>query len=95
MSLPTPEEFKNKLHLTGGAIVYIIVASFSMGIMFAGLMGAKQDIVDDRKEGFNFTEQEVGGLRSDWERQNEQTKMEREELLDRIEELEEYHKRKP
>lgn len=92
MGIPSPDEFKQKLTLTGAAIAYIIGASFSMGIMFAGLMGAKQDIVDDREAAKNFTEQEVGGLRSDWERQNDQSKQERQEITERLKELEKYHK---
>ena len=92
MGIPSPDEFKTKLTLTGAAIAYIIGASFSMGIMFAGLMGAKQDIVDDKEAAKNYTEQEVGGLRSDWERQNAILKNRDVEMMERIKELEKYHK---
>lgn len=94
MGLPSPDEFKHKLTLTGAMIAYIVAAAFSMGVMFAGLMGAKQDIVDDREAAKAFTEQEVGGLRSDWERHNSITEAQREELKKRIEALESYHKEK-
>ena len=92
MSLPTPEEFKSKLHITGGAIVYIVAVAFSMGLMFASILGAKQDIVDDKKAAKEFTEQEVGGLRSDWERQNNILRNRDAEMIERIKALEEYHK---
>lgn len=92
MGIPSPDEFKEKLHLSGAMIAYIIAASFSMGIMFAGLMGAKQDIVDDKEAAKSYTEQEVGGLRSDWERQNQISKDDRAAQEKRIEALERYHK---
>lgn len=92
MGISSPEEFKTKMPISGGLLVYIIMASFAMGVMFAGLLGAKQDIVDDKVGAQEFTEQEVGGLRSDWERGNEISKQDREAQLKRIEALEKYHK---
>jgi len=87
------EEFKHKMPLTIGAIVWIAAISFSMGMLYSDNMNMAKKIITDKKDARDYTEQEVGGLRSDWERHNEILKESEEQVLKRIDELEKYHKK--
>ena len=64
MSVPTPAEFSKKATVTVGLIVWIAMISFSMGVLYAKIQDHTKDIQEARK----YVEQEVGGLRADWER---------------------------
>jgi hypothetical protein len=92
MSLPTPEEFKDKFNVSIGAMVYIFFTGISLGVLGATLLGAKDDIVKNHAASLNYTEQEVGGLRSDWDRGEDIRDDERNAIYKRIEDLEKYHK---
>lgn len=66
MSLPT--DFDKKTTVTLGLIIWIAGVSFSMGIIY-------KSIIDNDKEHLQikeYIEQEVGGLRSDWERESKE-----------------------
>jgi len=76
MSLPS--DFNAKTTVTIGLLIWIAVVSFSMGMIY-------KSIIDNDKEHIqikDYIEQEVGGLRSDWERENK-------EVHRRLEKLEE------
>lgn len=60
----TPDEFSAKKTITIGFIVWIAAISFSMGMIYARIMDHSKDIGKARE----FAEQEVNGLRADWER---------------------------
>ena len=79
-----PEDFKQKVSVTAGLIVWVGLMCGSMGFLYAQMLHndkqSQQNAIDNRL----YTEQEVGGLRSDWER-------DREQMLKRIEFLEKYH----
>lgn len=60
----SPDEFSIKTPVTIGLIIWIAVISFSLGMIYA-------KIIDNEKEHEHireFVEQEVSGLRADWER---------------------------
>lgn len=66
MSLPS--DFDKKTTVTLGLIIWIAGVSFSMGMIY-------KSIIDNDKEHIQikeYVEQEVGGLRSDWERESKE-----------------------
>jgi hypothetical protein len=66
MSLPS--DFNSKTTVTIGLLIWIAVVSFSMGMIY-------KSIIDNDKEHIQikeYIEQEVGGLRSDWERESKE-----------------------
>lgn len=76
MSLPT--DFDKKTTVTLGLIIWIAGVSFSMGMIY-------KSIIDNDKEHLQIKEyiqQEVGGLRSDWERENKEVHRRLEKLED-------------
>lgn len=75
--MTTPDEFSKKQTVTIGLIVWVAAISFSMGMIYARIVDHTKDI----KAARDFTEQEVGGLRADWER-DRQDKNRRLELLE-------------
>lgn len=88
----TPDELKEKKNVSYGLIVWVGVICFNIGVLYATLLSAKDDISDNKKAARDYVEQEVGGLRSDWERQNEIEKAYRAKIMSELEELEKYHK---
>jgi len=52
-------EFNNKINISLVALAMLVTAAFSIGVFSVGILGLNGKIVD-----------EVGGLRSDWEREN-------------------------
>lgn len=52
-------EFNNKINISLAALAMLVTAAFSIGVFSVGILGLNGKIVD-----------EVGGLRSDWEREN-------------------------
>lgn len=62
MSLPN--DFNKQTTVTLGLIIWIAGMSFSMGMIYAKFLSNTEEHVSIR----NYVEQEVGGLRSDWER---------------------------
>lgn len=90
MSLP--DEFKEKKTLSFGLVAWAVVIAFNLGVLYATMLSTKEDVMSNKKAAKEYVEQEVGGLRSDWERQNDQAERERKELREDISELEKYHK---
>jgi len=69
----SPEEFSKKLPpVTIGFIVWIGIIAFSLGVLYTKVIDTDAKVID-----------EVGGLRSDWER-------DKKEQDRRLEKLEEY-----
>ena len=62
--MTTPDEFSKKATVTVGLVIWIATISFSMGMLYARITDHTKDIKAARQ----YVEQEVGGLRSDWER---------------------------
>lgn len=87
-----PDEFKEKKQVSVGLVAWAVVIAFNLGVLYATMMATRESVAENKKAAKDYVEQEVGGLRSDWERQNEQTKKEREEIRQEIEELWNYHK---
>ena len=68
----SPEEFSKKLPpVTIGFIVWIGIIAFSLGVLYTKVIDTDAKVID-----------EVGGLRSDWERD----KKEQDRRLEKIEE---------
>lgn len=59
-----PDEFSKKATVTVGLVVWIAGISFSMGMLYKG----HQDHTKDIRGAREYTQQEVDGLRADWER---------------------------
>ena len=57
----TPDEFKEKRPISIGFVVWVGVLCFSLGTSATSILGLSNKISD-----------EVGGLRSDWERHNKE-----------------------
>ena len=60
----TPADFHKSVTVTVGLLIWIAAVSFSLGMIY-------KSIIDNDKEHVKlheFVEQEVGGLRADWER---------------------------
>jgi L-cystine uptake protein TcyP (sodium:dicarboxylate symporter family) len=69
----SPEEFSKKLPpMTIGFIVWIAMIAFSLGVLYTKVIDTDAKVID-----------EVGGLRSDWDR-------DKKEQDRRLEKLEEY-----
>lgn len=62
MSLPS--DFNKQTTVTMGLIIWIAGMSFSMGMIYAKFIDNEQQHIEINK----YIEQEVSGLRSDWER---------------------------
>ena len=87
-----PEDFKKKTTVTYGLIIYVGVVMGAMGYLFASMEHNDRQAVKSAADNRLYTEQEVSGLRSDWERQNAILRERDIELVKRIEALEKYHK---
>lgn len=85
------EELKDKKNVSLGLIVGAVALAFNIGFIYANMISADNQIDKNRIQAKDFTEQEVGGLRADWERQNKAEKDRDDSLLKRIEKLEQYH----
>lgn len=88
----TPEEFKQKTTISWGLYAFSLFIAFNIGVLYATMLGSRDDIIENKEDSINFTEQEVGGLRSDWERQNTIQAIHDKGVIKRIEDLEKYHK---
>lgn len=66
MSLPS--DFNSKTTVTIGLLIWIAVVSFSMGMIYKSIIDNDKEHIQIKK----YIEQEVGGLRSDWERENKE-----------------------
>ena len=86
------EELKEKKSFSIGLLVGSLAIAFNIGFIYANMLAADKEIVKNAEQARLYTEQEVGGLRSDWERQNAILKARDQEMSDRIKELEKYHK---
>lgn len=62
MSLPS--DFNKQTTVTISLLIWIAGMSFSMGMIYAKFLSNTVEHTEIR----NYIEQEVGGLRSDWER---------------------------
>ena len=74
MGVPTPKEFEKSHLVSLGLIIWVAAISFSMGMIYKSIVD-HTDMISKARE---FTQQEVDGLRADWERdrvmQNERLK---------------------
>jgi len=86
------EELKEKKSFSIGLLVGSLAIAFNIGFIYANMLAADKEIVKNAEQARLYTEQEVGGLRSDWERQNNILRSRDQEMLERIKELEKYHK---
>lgn len=66
MSIP---ETSNKVNVSISLIMALAISAFSLGGVVTGLLGLESRITEVQKKSKELVEQEVGGLRSDWERQ--------------------------
>lgn len=66
MSLPN--DFNKQTTVTISLLIWIAGMSFSMGMIYAKFLSNTVEHVSIRE----YVEQEVGGLRSDWERDREE-----------------------
>ena len=80
-----PEEFKSKVHISWGMLIWAVAIAGSMGFLYSQMIHNDRQSEKNAKDNRLYTEQEVGGLRADWER-------DREQMIKRIDELEKYHK---
>ena len=87
------EELKEKKPISIGLIFGAVALAFNIGFIYANMIAADHQIEKNATQSKQFTEQEVGGLRSDWERQNDINKRRDDELLERIKDLEDNHKK--
>lgn len=92
--MSTPSEFNEKKPMSLGLIAWAVVIAFNLGVLYATMMATREDVADNKKAAKDYVEQEVGGLRSDWERQNDVSRKERSEIREDIKELQQYHKEK-
>lgn len=88
MSAP---ELNNKVNVSISLIVALVIAAFSLGGVVTGLLGLESKINQVDQSAKDYIEQEVGGLRSDWERQNAIEKEINEALNKRIDRKIENH----
>ena len=86
------EELKEKKSFSMGLLAGGLAIAFNIGFIYANMLAADKEIVKNAEQARLYTEQEVGGLRSDWERQNNILRSRDQEMLERIKELEKYHK---
>lgn len=69
----TPEEFGKKLPpMTLGFMIWVAMIAFSLGVLYTKVIDTDSKVVD-----------EVGGLRSDWERD----KAEQDRRLEKLEDI--------
>lgn len=67
-----PDEFSKKLpSITLGFIIWVAMIAFSLGVLYTKVIDTDEKVID-----------EVGGLRSDWERD----KAEQDRRLEKLEE---------
>ena len=92
MKMGEPEDFKNKTTVTIGLIVYVGMVMLTVGYLFASMEHNDRQAVKSAEDNRLYTQQEVDGLRSDWERNNKTQEKIDEEQNKRIEALEKYHK---
>lgn len=64
--MTTPKDFDKTTTVTIGALIWVAGMSFSMGMIYAKFIDNEAQHIEINK----YIEQEVGGLRSDWEREN-------------------------
>lgn len=71
----TPPELEHKAKLSISFLVALVITAFSLGgtittlILQVGKIDhIENEIEQSKKEAMEYTTQEVGGLRSDWER---------------------------
>ena len=86
------EELKEKKSFSMGLLAGGLAIAFNIGFIYANMLAADKEIIKNADSARIYTEQEVGGLRSDWERQNNILRLRDQEMLERIKELEKYHK---
>jgi len=68
-----PDEFSKKLpSITLGFIIWVAIIAFSLGVLYTKVIDTDEKVID-----------EVGGLRSDWERD----KKEQDRRLEKLEEI--------
>lgn len=68
-----PDEFSKKLpSITLGFIIWVAIIAFSLGVLYTKVIDTDAKVID-----------EVGGLRSDWERD----KKEQDRRLEKLEEI--------
>ena len=87
-----PDEFKKRMSVTWGLAIWALSMAFSMGFIYSNMIANDRQVEKNAVQAHEFTEQEVGGLRADWERGNQQLIRRDNEIIRRIEELEKYHK---
>ena len=88
----TPDEFKEKKVVSFGLVAWAVVIAFNLGVLYATMVATRDDVENNKQAAKDYVEQEVGGLRSDWERQNDQEEKEREEIRESVDKLWEYHR---
>ena len=87
------EELKEKKSFSIGVVVAGLAIAFNIGFIYANMLNAEKEIIQNADNARIFTEQKVDGLRSEWERQNNILRLRDQEMLERIKELEKYHKK--
>ena len=87
------EELKDKKSFSVGLLIGSLAVAFNIGFIYANMLASDKEIIKNAEAARIYTEQEVGGLRSDWERQNNILRLRDSEMLERIKELEKYHKK--
>ena len=65
-------EFDKKINISLGLIIGLVVASFTLGGVVSKVLSQEAEIQSVR----DYVGQEVGGLRSDWERNNKKVEKE-------------------
>jgi hypothetical protein len=78
MSLPG--DFNAKTTVTIGLLIWIAGVSFSMGMIYKSIMDNEKEHLQIKM----FIEQEVGGLRADWERDRAMKENEIEDLNQKV-----------
>lgn len=76
--MTTPDEFNKKLPISIGLVVFCCAISFSLGTLYTKIFDQGEELQEVR----NFVEQEVGGLRADWERDRQMQNKRLEKLED-------------
>lgn len=64
----TPKEFDKTVTISLGALVFVACIAFSLGKLFTRNEAMQENQRVQYEELRQYVEQEVGGLRSDWER---------------------------
>lgn len=63
-----PDDFSKQTTVTISLLIWIAGVSFSMGMIYKSIIDNGEDHTKIRE----YIEQEVGGLRSDWDRDREE-----------------------